>query len=574
MDVLEDRANNVIAIASPHGYASLTGTYDCCNPTEGTEYGYGPQASSLTYQPATVTDPKVPGDWDNQINWRGNCPTLQESGSGVYMTNNSTATWDCFHFPGETNGESYISTVTPSSLDTSSLPTSVTISAAIEGPTQVYIYGGPGDYAAVTPTSTTASSATFTFPVDNSKGNPFPAGTFAITVYSGPQGQEPVETGLGEFVAYGSSTIPGAFGVAAQDRTTIDFIGTRSGPHEPCIYHSEGAVDATYPVVTSYTTGELYYVGYAIPVGLNPTSVALYDEQASGGGPTSSCAPYSRVTQYARAVVTNSASGSVTIVNLSTAEALATVSVGETPGAVALGGDAADPVAYVANFNSGTVSVVDLDSMAVTNTISIGAYPDSITMDPSGDAFWVGGQNYIKEISTSNFAVLDTLAAKGYVDSVAVSQGQGQVVFSVSTGTDNPLAAYNATTAGQVMGTYSFPAAPAGGQPPSGCDGCQGGGGGSNALGPLSPETLCCHTGYIPLQAASALVSSTVNNSLAVEATPTGFALVSLVDNAVIYQGTTPSSVRGIAVAPGQSVGYLTVPDSNGLITLPIPSPN
>ncbi len=38
--------------------------------------------------------------------------------------------------------------------------------------------------------------------------------------------------------------------------------------------------------------------------------------------------------------------------------------------------------------------------------------------------------------------------------------------------------------------------------------------------------------------------------------------------------GQPPSGYDGIAVASDQSVGYLTVPDSNELNTLPIPSPN
>ena len=69
-----------------------------------------------------------------------------------------------------------------------------------------------------------------------------------------------------------------------------------------------------------------------------------------------------------------------------------------------------------------------------------------------------------------------------------------------------------------------------------------------------------------------ALVSANYGNSAAVVGTPSGFAFLDLIRQMDLLDGATPNPVRGVATVPGQGVAYLTVPDSNLVITVPLPA--
>jgi hypothetical protein len=59
-----------------------------------------------------------------------------------------------------------------------------------------------------------------------------------------------------------------------------------------------------------------------------------------------------------------------------------------------------------------------------------------------------------------------------------------------------------------------------------------------------------------------------------VSATPTGFSISDISGNVVLVSETTPSPVTAIAVNPQLSAAYLTMPDSNTLLTVPLPGTN
>jgi len=54
-------------------------------------------------------------------------------------------------------------------------------------------------------------------------------------------------------------------------------------------------------------------------------------------------------------------------------------------------------------------------------------------------------------------------------------------------------------------------------------------------------------------------------------ATPTGFSVSDISGNVVLFSEKTPSPVTAIAVDPSLNVAYLTMPDSNTILTVPLP---
>jgi hypothetical protein len=59
-----------------------------------------------------------------------------------------------------------------------------------------------------------------------------------------------------------------------------------------------------------------------------------------------------------------------------------------------------------------------------------------------------------------------------------------------------------------------------------------------------------------------------------VTATPTGFTITDISGNVVLVSQSTPSPVTAIAVDPKLNVAYLAMPDSNILLTVPLPGTN
>src|SRR6202035_4755550 len=90
------------------------------------------------------------------------------------------------------------------------------------------------------------------------------------------------------------------------------------------------------------------------------------------------------------AVVANSSSNSVSIIDLTTAppSVSATVAVGQFPISVALSPDGS--TAYVTNFKSGTLSVIDIATHSVTHTVGVGTDPDGVVQ--------VGSSVYVADL--------------------------------------------------------------------------------------------------------------------------------------------------------------------------------
>ena len=93
------------------------------------------------------------------------------------------------------------------------------------------------------------------------------------------------------------------------------------------------------------------------------------------------------------------------VIDVARREIVASVSVGERPGAIAIG----DGVAWVVNTGSDTVVRVDLDTRTVTREIDVGRAPTAIVV--AGGSVWVanGGERTVTRINADTARVVDTI---------------------------------------------------------------------------------------------------------------------------------------------------------------------
>lgn len=138
-----------------------------------------------------------------------------------------------------------------------------------------------------------------------------------------------------------------------------------------------------------------------------------------------------------QALVTNSNSSNVSVIDTTTQQVIATVGVGTQPlfSAVTPSGNKA----YVTNFGSGTVSVINTQSDVVTTTITLGASPGGpafIAITPDGSKVYVRNE----ETSPSLISVIDTTT--------------DAIIATITVGNSGPELSYFAITR---MGASSIP---------------------------------------------------------------------------------------------------------------------
>src|SRR5262249_42188023 len=100
------------------------------------------------------------------------------------------------------------------------------------------------------------------------------------------------------------------------------------------------------------------------------------------------------------AYVTNSGSGTVSVIDTATNTVVATVGVGGDPRGVAITPDGTH--AYVTNIRSNTVSVIDTATNTVVATVPVGLSPFGVAITPDGT------HAYVTNSFGNNVAVIDT----------------------------------------------------------------------------------------------------------------------------------------------------------------------
>ncbi len=492
----------------------------------------------LENQPYTVVGGREPAAWNGEWVTNGFCTNGQPFGWGpdtIPAAGYVLTVGQCVFGSGFLQSSDYV--------QTGSLPSTLTIQgsgfSSTYGMPQLTVFNQANkSFNLVSQTLATSvgsggTSATFNFPTD--KGAALTSGVYTFSTQN--------QTSPGVF-----STVGGNFiSVGTGSTSYPSALGIDVGDEEEVTHGIVGNITTSPPVVVLSASGKLAYNGSQATVGASPTAVKIVGNTEDGQGE----GEYLLVP--GEAVVTNYGTNTVSVVGLRNMNIMYTIVVGSQPISVAailpVGEIATAATAYVANYGSGTVSVVNLTNGTVSNTVSVGNSPATITMDPGGAAFWVGGLDYIKKISTSNFATLASYTVSGQVTSLAIAAGMNDYVYTLLNGSTFE-ADHASISGGGAHVDYQH-----------------------NVDGAKMMKPLSDTPGAPPtwVQANGPIVSSSNGNRYVVEGTPTGFIVVDLETGTVMLQGPTSSEVTAIATDPLQSIAYLTAQASNSVISVPLP---
>jgi hypothetical protein len=389
-----------------------------------------------------------------------------------------------------------------------------------------------------TSVATGGTSATFSFPALITGGmhmlalkNLGPAGEYSVV--------DMTYFNLGT-----AATLSSPFGVDAVDivRAT-DPCNPRTGVCTP------SSTTHAAPILTQYYSGDVtnwVSGGSSITVGSEPVAVKTYGRYSqtlgAGNGQYTLSGP-------ASAIVANSGSSSVSLVTFSSSSTT-NLTVGAQPLAVTVNG--AGTYGYVASYGNGSVTEINLSTKTVSRTLTGLTGAQSVAVDPSGSYVWVGGANNLYKVSLSNFTVAGTIVVSGSVTSMAASNAQNELVYTLVQNCCSSSSDYIANEL--KLSTLTNPGAYA-----------------HATAAAYAPYTM---NGTLPSAATvptATAVSVQFGNGVAASSTPTGFVVYDVVSHQQLMAGTTPTPVRGIASDPLNTVVYLTLPDSNEYIAVPMP---
>jgi len=545
-----DSAGNVVA--GPYGEPGqyVTGQWD--------EDGDGAAGSELSFELTTdnngngyVTNGRVNAVWFVTINWNPACNGDSYVSAFADVNPVVGVPWMCQVYVGDEGPYASTHFVLPGAVPPTITSYGDFSTTYGEPELEVYVGGPtPGLVSTVTAASTVpGSSATFPFPTQ-SNGSALAEGFYGLVNTNVASGGGLVSVDSSYLAVGGVTTLSSAFGVDAADITVSSWWCTPGTAGEKCEPGTTGTSSTTTPtpIFTQYYAGQVSYRGRTLAVGSEPVAVKEY-------GTSTVISPdlyYDRVTttQPASAIVANSGSNSVTILNLATFTTTATIDVGTKPMALTL--NSAATYAYVANYGSGTLSEIDLSTNSVSRTATGLNGALSVAMDPSGSYVWVGGANAIYEVSLSTFTVAATASVSGNVTSLAASNMQNELVYTL---VENCCDASSTYAASELLTSNLS-------QP------------GSYAQQTASPFAQYTMEGTLPTAAAlpqaTTVVGARFSNGMAASSTPTGFVIYDLVSHMQIMTGTTPTPVRGIASDPDAMYAYFTLPDSNEYISVPL----
>lgn len=146
-----------------------------------------------------------------------------------------------------------------------------------------------------------------------------------------------------------------------------------------------------------------------------------------------------------RAYLSNSATGTVTVVNTLDGTVVTTIAVGGNPVGIAVKPDG--KFVYVANSNS--ISVIDAATNTVSRTIALTITPTSMAIAPNGGTLYVGNATgKMAKVSTSTNKITGWVSAVGVTSVIVSPDGKrvyattpsGIVAYTVSTGTTKLVA--------------------------------------------------------------------------------------------------------------------------------------
>lgn len=562
------------AICIPHPNVQVNGSYvrDIDSNNGGDVYRFPPIGALINYYRTDasghlfIQNGRMPATWDSTIIWNVPCgPNRATTASGSWDVTfaDPNIPWGCGNVapppPPQVLPSPQFS-VTGSTPATIAIP-GTNVSTQYGMPQLfLYVYNSTtvnhpilASQMTATSVSSDGTTATFSFPTAPN-GSALSAGVYAYGMWN-------VASSSGDLQLAGTNSI--SLGSNDTSKTTpygVDVYGITESGQDPCspdmTYCSPpwGPYTSINPVVTLSSTGKVNTPNGVITVGSQPTAIKVYGSsdvytsQDYGG--------YYDIAQPSNAIVTNFGSNTVSILDTVNSVVVTTISVGTQPITVVLSNSTGK--AYVANYGSSSVSEINLSTNTQSRVASVGTRPEALCLDPGGTALWIGGLNYISKIDLSSLSTLQSFSVSGQVTSLAVSAGQNSLVYTTmsASGGSTTFQAQQASLSNfGVQGTYAqytmssssyYAEAITSGGPAPGAPGW--------------------------LMSSGALVSSNYGNSAAVVGTPTGFAVIDLHRQVVVMQGNAPSAVRGMVTDPSQGLAYVTAPDSNSLITVPLPN--
>jgi hypothetical protein len=505
-----------------------------------------------------VNEGRIYANWSSSITWNPSCNGYTLDGNDFNNVNPLIGIqWICsipdYLESPNTSTHFALPGASPSSI------MSYGDFSATYGEPQLRVYVGgsaPGFVSSVSASSVVAgSSATFPFP-KQSNGSPLAEGFYSLVNTNVASSGGLVFVDPSYLAVGGGTTLSSAFGVDAADVSeTVDVCYSGGSCRQ-------SSSTTSTPILTQYYSGQVTYITpntssggvspVTLSVGTQPVAAKLYGSYTAmfshnNGGDTIS----TNTTFPSNAIVANSGSNSVSLVNFVNNTAV-NLAVGAKPMALTL--NSASTYAYVANYGSGTLSEVDLSTEAVTRTATGLSGALSVAMDPSGSYVWVGGTNYIYKVSVSTFAVVSSVSVAGSVTSLAASNAQNELVYTLVQNCCSSSSTYAANEL--LISNLSKP--------------------GTYANASASPYASYTMKGTLPTAAAlpqaTSVVSARFSNGMAASATPTGFVIYDVISHKEIMTGTTPTPVRGIASDPDAMFAYFTLPDSNEYIAVPLES--
>jgi YVTN family beta-propeller protein len=409
----------------------------------------------------------------------------------------------------------------------------------------------------VTASAVNGSSATFPFPT-TSGGAPLPGGSYGMTVSNanGPT------VGGSFYTVGGVTTLNSPFGVDAVDVSvkTTTCVTVRNITH--CTNPPPHVTP--YAMVTLYGANQLSYQSALINVGTRPVAVKAFRVQDIDISDPNSDTTIIIATEPTLALVVNTGSNSASVVDLLQNTVSATVPVGAQPVALAIKSD--ESKAYVANYGSSTVTEINLSNFTASRTLALPQPPMSLTMDPGGSSLWVGGQGFLAKVDLGTFTVTTNLPVSGSINSLATSTQQNQIVYSLIGNTNANFSSTSAySTQSAPTSTYSVQ------QLSTTTISSTGSFDGGASAAAYSAYTMGGTLPNAVITPGGSAISQSWGNGMGITASPTGFVVFDLVNQVEVMRGTTPTPIRAIASDPKNWNVYLTLPESNTLITVPLP---
>jgi hypothetical protein len=356
-----------------------------------------------------------------------------------------------------------------------------------------------------------------------------------------------------------SQTIAGnPFGVAAAYLT--DGFGSCEQDDNGQNHCSSGYSTYSFPVVSLYSANQVLVNGYAINVGANPTAVVTNSTGSMQVNDSNGGEDY--YTGSTIAVVANSGSNTISVLDIVSNAKLYDLTVGNQPVALAMSSDGS--AVYVANYTDGTVTKVNLNAGTVSGTVAVGGHPTSVALTSTG-VLWVGGVGFLSEINAQMSLVATESTGGKTISALAYSNSVGELIATSTDASGNVNVEEVSPSSVQAGALYTTVSSHTVSALKSYYN--------PRAQAQVQSLTGTLGTSSIPInsnqQGAPPLVVQ--DGWAVVTATPTGFTITDITGHIVLVSETTPSPISAIAVDKNLNVAYLTMPDSNILLTVPLP---